>query len=258
MQETTSPDFVTALARGMEVLSCFDNEHRRMTLSQVAERVQLSRGTARRFLLTLESLGFLESDGKQFFMTSRVLRFANAYLSSFGLVDEAKAVLRRLTEEVLESASMCVLDGGMITYIARAHPPSRLASGVPLHIGSQLPAHCASMGRVLLSAMDDEALKQWLRSYPLTQVTERTVTDPTRWLSEIASVRKNGYAIVDGEMEVGLRSLAVPVRDRTGRIIAAVNVATLTGRTSLKELQTTFLPALRRTANEIAQLMEHR
>ncbi|MCP4559094.1 MAG: helix-turn-helix domain-containing protein [Bosea sp.] len=258
MQDSSSPDFVTALARGIDVLGCFDGDHRRMNLSQVAERVGLSRGTTRRFLLTLESLGLLESDGKLFWMTSKVLRFANAYLSAFGLGDAAKAVLRRLAEDVLESASMSVLDGGVITYVARADPPRRLASAVGLHIGSQLPAHCASMGRVLLAAMDDEALQDWLRRHPLEPVTERTLTDPVAWRAEIAQIRQNGYAILDGEMETGVRSLAVPVRDRTGRTIAAVNVATLTGRTSLAELRKTFLPALRRTAEEIAHLMEHR
>lgn len=258
MTDTPPADFVTAVARGMDVLACFDAHHSRMTLSQVAARVGLSRGTSRRFLLTFERLGFLESDGKQFWMTAKVLGLAGAYLSSFGIGDAAKSVLRKLTDEVLESVSMSVLDGGMITYVARADPPRRLASAVGLHIGSQLPAHCASMGRVLLGALDEAALTDWLRRFPLAQVTERTITDPAAWRAEIAEVRANGYAIIDGEMEMGVRSLAVPVRDRSGRVIAAVNIATLTGRTPIAELRKTFLPALRRTAEELSTLMEQR
>jgi IclR family transcriptional regulator, pca regulon regulatory protein len=258
VNDQRSPEFVSAVARALEVLGCFDAEHRRMTLTQVAQRTGLTRGTSRRFLLTLETLRFLESDGKQFWLTPKVLTLANAYLTSFGVGEAAKAVLKRLTEVVQESASMAVLEGGQITYIARADAPRRFATALRLTIGSQLPAHCSSMGRALLASFDERQLKAWLAEHPLTALTERTITDPVIWQTKIAEVRRDGFAIVDSEMELGLRSMAVPVFDRTGRAVAAVNVATLTGRTPLEELHTVVLPALKKAASDIAPLLEHR
>jgi IclR family pca regulon transcriptional regulator len=250
-------DFVTALARGLDVLGCFDAEHRRMTLTQVAARTGLTRGTSRRFLLTLEKLGYLASDGKQFWLTTKVLVLANAYLTSFGIGEPAKAILKRVAQEVGESSSMAVLEGSQVVYVGRADAPRSFATALNLSIGSRIPAHCSSLGRVLLAALDKPVLDEWLARNPLTPITDRTVTDPARLRAILSEVRQQGYAIVTGEMEIGLRSISVPVVSRDGRTIAAINAATLTARTSLDELRKHFLPVMRQAAAEIARLLEH-
>ena len=250
-------DFVTALARGLDVLSCFDSDHRRMTLTQVAGRTGLTRGTSRRFLLTLEKLGYLTSDGKQFWLTTKVLVLANSYLTSFGLGEPAKAILKRLAHEVGESSSMAVLEGSQIVYVGRADAPRSFATALNLSIGSRIPAHSSSLGRVLLASLERPVLEDWLAHNPLFAITDRTITDPDKWLAMISEVRQQGYAIVNSEMEIGLRSIAVPVVNRDGRTIAALNVATLSARTSLEELRKTFLPVMRVAAAEIARVLEH-
>jgi IclR family pca regulon transcriptional regulator len=250
-------DFVTALARGLDVLSCFNADHRRMTLTQVAARTGLTRGTSRRFLLTLEKLGYLTSDGKQFSLTTKVLVLANAYLTSFGLGEPAKQILKRVAQEVGESCSMAVLEGSQIVYVGRADAPRSFATALNLSIGSRIPAHASSLGRVLLAGLDKAELDDWLARNPLFSITERTITDPAKWLAAISEVRQQGYAIINGEMEIGLRSICVPVVNRDGRTIAALNVATLTARTSLEELRKNFLPVMRIAAAEIARVLEH-
>jgi len=252
----SSPEFVTAVARGLDVLGCFDAEHRRMTLSNVAELTGLTRGTARRFLLTLQSLGYLDSDGKMFWMTPRIMTLAHGFISSLGLDHAVKDIIQRHARDMGESVSIAVLDDGQITYVARADAPRRFASATALNVGSQLPAHCASMGRVLLAALSDDDLDEWLARHPLKPLTERTITDPAKWREAINKVRHDGYAIIDGEMEIGLRSMAVPIVGRSGKTLAALNVATLTGRTSMGDLVERFLPILRAASREAAAMMD--
>jgi len=251
-----SVDFVTALARGLEVITCFDAGFRRMTLSEVATRTGLSRGTARRFLLTLEKLGYAATDGKLFWLTPKVLRLGNAYLASFDLGDAVRGILRRVAERVGDSCSMAVFENGYAAYVARAEAPRPFATALSLNVGSYLPAYCSSLGRVLLAGLSDAEIDSWLSRQSLEQVTEKTITDPARLRAAILDVRRQGYAIVNGEMELGLRSLGVPVVDRHGRVIAALNTATLTARTSLDQLRRVSLPALREAAVELAQIME--
>ena len=253
-----SLDFVTALARGLEVITCFGAGFSRMTLTEVAARTGLSRGTARRFLLTLEKLGYAASDGKLFWLTPKVLALGNAYLASFDLGDAVRGILRRVAERVGDSCSMAVFENGYAAYVARVEAPRAFATTLNLNVGSYLPAYCSSLGRVLLAGLSDADIDSWLARQSLEPVTEKTITDPAELRAAILQVRKQGYAIINGEMELGLRSLAVPVMDRQGRVIAALNTATLTARTSLDQLRRVSLPALREAAVELAQMMEGR
>jgi IclR family pca regulon transcriptional regulator len=252
----SAPEFVSSLARGLSILACFDTEHRQMTPSEVAARAGLTRGTSRRFLLTLKALGYLDSNGKQFWMTPKILVLANSYLTSFGLGEPAKAILKRVAQDVGDSSSLAVLENDQVVYIGRADAPRSFATKLNLNIGFRMPAHCSSLGRVLLAALDKSALDGWLARNPLTAITSRTITSPAKFRAALNEVRQNGYAIVNGEMEIGLRSISVPVINRHGKTIAALNVATLTARTSLEELRKDFLPIMRAAAAEIAQVLE--
>lgn len=242
-------EFVTALERGLVVLLALCQGPERMTLTQVAEAVGLTRGTARRFLLTLQTLHYVDGDGKYFWPTPKVLQFSNAYLASNSLAEAARPVIRRLTETLGESSSMATLDGSDVVYIARVETHRIFSSG--LDVGSRLPAFCSSLGRVLLSGMSDAELDAFLASAPMAAMTPRTITDPKRLAARIREIRKAGYAVIDGEVELGVRSIAVPVLDRSGRIIAALNVGTSAARASLDTMKKTFLPALRGAAAEI-------
>src|ERR1700761_3741144 len=171
-------DFVTALVRGLEVLTAFEAGRRKMTLTQVASLTGLLRGTARRLLLTLQSTGYVASDGKLFWLTPRVLLLAKAYLTSDGLAEIARPVVRWVTEETDESCSVAVLDGPDIVYIARVETRRIFSTG--LEPGTRLPAHCASLGHVLLASLEPAQLDRWIKDYTLTPRTPRTITDPDR------------------------------------------------------------------------------
>lgn len=209
-------EYVQSLARGLEVLRAFDAEHADLTLSEVAELTGLTRATARRFLLTLVGLGYLRSDGKRFALTARVLDLGYRYLSTLSLPQRAQPHLEHLSRTVGESTSASVLDGTDIVYVARV-PVARIMA-VTIGIGTRFPATATSMGRVMLA--DGHALPDVLPSF-----TDRTITDREVLEAELTRVREQGWALVDGELESGLRSLAAPLHDRSGAVVAAINVA---------------------------------
>ncbi|MDX3969190.1 MAG: IclR family transcriptional regulator C-terminal domain-containing protein [Bradyrhizobium sp.] len=251
--EKRGPEFVAALARGLNVLTAFGRSPRRMTLSQVAEATDLSRGTARRFLLTLQELNFVGSDGKLFWLTPKVLQFSGAYLSTFGLTEAGRTAIRSLTEKIGESSSMAVLDGHDVVYVARVETRRIFSSG--LEVGSRLPAFCSSLGRVLLAGLSDEELDYWLAEDRFTPQSPRTITDPTKVRQKVQEARRLQYAIIDGEMEVGVRSIAVPICDRAGHTIAALNIGTSAARASLDHMRKVLLPALRQAASEVERTL---
>lgn len=252
-EEKRSPEFVTALERGLNVLTTFGRAPRRMTLSQVAEAANLSRGTARRFLLTLQSLNFVSSDGKLFWLTPKVLQFSNAYLATFGITEVGRSVIRGLTEKMDESSSMAVLDGQEVVYVARIETRRIFSSG--LEVGSRLPAYCSSLGRVLLAGLTDDELDRRLTGRVFEPQSPRSIVDPAKIRQKVIEVRRQQYAIIDGEVEVGVRSIAVPIHDRTGHTIAALNIGTSAARASLDHMRKVFLPALRDAAREIEKTM---
>lgn len=248
MSAAAPEGYVQSLARGLAVIGAFDAEHSRMTLSEVARRTGLSRAAARRFLLTLEHLGYVRSDGRDFALTPQVMRLGFAYLSSQTLPDIAQPHLQELSERLQESTSVAVLDGDEIMYVARR--ATRRIMNVAIRVGTRFPAYATSMGRVLLSGLSDAALEEYLTRVPLTRITPTTVVDPTQVRAAILAVREQGYAVVDQELELGLRSLAVPIRDANAGIVAAANVSTSvlgSDGTTIEQ----FLEPLRATAAAI-------
>jgi IclR family transcriptional regulator, pca regulon regulatory protein len=243
------PHFVQSLERGLAVIRSFDAAAPELTLSEVARSAGLTRAAARRFLLTLVDLGYVRTDGRLFALSPRVLELGYAYLSSLSLPEVAEPHLERLVSEVHESSSVSVLDGGDVVYVARV-PTSRIMT-VAINVGTRFPAYATSMGRVLLAGLPDDELDDYLARATLTRLTPRTATSATALRAEIERVRAQGWALVDQELEVGLRAVAAPIRDRTGRVVAAVNVSAHASRTSLDTMRRDLLPPLLAAAARI-------
>jgi IclR family pca regulon transcriptional regulator len=241
--------FVQSLERGLAVIRAFDAQRPELTLSEVARLCDLTRAAARRFLLTLTDLGYVRTDGRLFRLTPRVLELGYAYLSSLSLPEVAAPHLERLVEEVHESSSMCVLDRDDVVYVARV-PTARIMT-VAINVGTRFPAYATSMGRVLLAALPPPALAEYLGRVELRRLAPRTVATADALGAELARVREQGYAIVDQELEEGLRSVAAPVRDRTGVVVAAINVSVTATRTSLDKIRTDLVPPLVAAASRI-------
>lgn len=252
----SSGDFVQSLARGLAVIRAFDAEHPELTLSEVARRADITRAAAGRFLRTLDQLGYVRAStgsptgvGTRFALTPRVLELGFSYLSALSIPEIVQPHLERLSHEVGESVSAAVLDAPDIVYVARV--PTRRIMSVRITIGTRFPAYATSMGRVLLAGMPDAALDDVLAASDIRPLTERTVTGAANLRREIEQVRAQGWAVVDGELEAGLRSVAVPVRDRRGDVVAAVNVSTSATRDSVEHIVDEYLPLLQRTAQAI-------
>jgi IclR family pca regulon transcriptional regulator len=241
--------FVQSLERGLAVIRAFDARRPELTLSEVARHCDLTRAAARRFLLTLADLGYVRTDGRMFRLTPRVLELGYAYLSSLSLPEVAAPHLERLVEEVHESSSMSVLDGDDIVYVARV-PMARIMT-VAINVGTRFPAYATSMGRVLLAALPGNALEEYLGRITLQRLAPRTTTAPEALRSELSRVRAQGFAIVDQELEGGLRAVAAPVRDRAGTTVAAINVSSHASRTSMEKIRREFVPKLRAAAARI-------
>jgi IclR family pca regulon transcriptional regulator len=246
--------YVQSFARGLAVIRSFDAQAPQQTLTEVAQRTGLTRAGARRILLTLEGLGYVTSQGRQFSLTPKILDLGFAYLSSLPLWNLAEPVMERLVEEVKESCSAAVLDGADIVYVLRI--PTHKIMSINLGIGSRLPAACTSMGRTLLAELDAAALDALLARHPLVAHTAHTLTDPARWQAELARVRRQGWCLVDQELEEGLVSLSVPIRDRAGRAIAAMNISGQAARTSAQQMTEQFLPRLQEAAARISQMLQ--
>jgi IclR family transcriptional regulator, pca regulon regulatory protein len=243
------PDFVQSLERGLSVIRAFDHEHPELTLSEVAAVTGVTRAVARRFLLTLASLGYVRSDGRFFSLTAKVLELGYAYLSSLSLPEVAEPHLEALVSEVNESSSVSVLDGHDVVYVARV-PVSRIMT-VSISVGTRFPAYATSMGRVLLAGMASPELDAYLSGVRLEPLTARTVSSVTALRGEIARVRSQGWALVNQELEEGLRALAVPIRDRSGTVVAALNVSAHASRTSLEAMRRDLLPPLLKAAARV-------
>ncbi len=249
MTEPASEDFVQSLARGLAVISAFDEAHSEMTLSEVARRAEVSAAAARRFLRTLETLGYVRSDGRTFRLTPKVLELGYGYLSALSLPEIMQPHLRELSTELAESVSAGVLDGDDVVYVARI--PTRRIMSVSITIGTRFPAVATSMGRVLLADLPESDLEERLRAAPRERFTSATLTDVDDLVAEIERLRERGWSIVDGELEEGLRSMAVPVRGRDGAVVAALNVSTSVGRHTLETIERDFVPRARATAAAI-------
>ncbi|MBU6243949.1 MAG: IclR family transcriptional regulator [Actinomycetales bacterium] len=251
MSQERPAEFVQSLERGLAVIRAFSAENPRQTLSEVARHTDMTRATARRFLLTLQALGYVSTDGKTFALRPSVLQLGYAYLSSFSVAEVAQDHLEALADELHESCSASVLDGEDVVYVARSSTNRIMTIG--LSVGARLPAYCTSMGRVLLAGLDEPELDHYLQTADLQARTDRTITDRGRLRAEIDVVRTQGWCLIDQELEDGVRSVAAPVHDGSGRVVAAINTSAHAARVTLDTLRTVFLPALRTCGQRIDQ-----
>jgi IclR family pca regulon transcriptional regulator len=246
----TGPDFVEALARGLDVLACFDDRHPRMSLTEIAEATGLARPTARRLLLTLAELGFVRLDEGRFTLTPKVLTLGMAYIGSLGLWEVARPHLEALVAQTGESSSMAQLDGADIVYVARVSVPKIITLRVV--IGTRFPALQTSQGKVLLAALDQDALAATLAEPSRSGLPPVPAPDRKAVDQELRTVRARGWALADEELAPGIRSVAVPVRDGCGEVRAAMNVTVHAAETSRATLIDEHLPRLIRAASEVS------
>jgi IclR family pca regulon transcriptional regulator len=253
-EEAAVPDknFVASLQKGLDVLTCFGRQHSRVTVSEVARITQSSPASARRSLLTLQALGYLDSDGKRYWMLPKALLVAHAYLSSRPMPSMAQPLLDALSERTRESASLGMLLDDDAIIIARS--TARRSLSIGLGIGSRLPAYCAALGRVLLAGLPPDEAERRVRAMQRPSLTARTVTDAREVIALVDRCREEGHASSDGELELGVRSMAVPVFDRSGNVMAAMSIAVRAERMTLAEVRDTFLPALRKGSGSLARL----
>ena len=246
-------DFVLSLARGLRVLEAFEGSTDGLSAAEVSRFSGLSRAAVRRILITLERLGYAESDGRVYRLRSRVMRLGFSYLSSSSLATLAQPILQHVIELVHESSSVGVLEDDQIVYVARAS--AKRVMSVGLSVGSRLPPYCTSMGRVLLSGLSEEGLAAYLNRTDLLAVTPKTIVDKSLLADVIRQVRVEGYAINDEELELGHRSIAVPVKNRKGEMVAGMNIGLHAARSSVPEMVHRLLPILREHAQMLGQLL---
>lgn len=246
-------DYVTSLARGLEVIRAFNRSKSRMTLSEVAERTAMTRAAVRRFLLTLVREGYAETDGKYFRLRPKVLELGFSLLSSMDITEIMQPVVDELAQRLQESVFVAVLDGDAVRYVARATTQRVVSIGI--NLGSRAPAHAVSTGRVLLAGLPEDKLNEYLDNATLEKITPHTVTSKVQLASLIEETRRQGWAIVDQELEVGLRSISAPIKNRSGEIVAALNVCCPSVRLTTKEMQAQVLPELLDAASRISLMM---
>lgn len=250
MRET---DFVSGFARGLRVIEAFSEATRRLSISEVAKSTGLDRAAARRCLLTLSELGYADYDGKFFVLTPRILRLGHAYLAATPLPRIVQPFLEKLSAATGESASASVLDGTDILYIARAS--LKRVMSINLSPGTRLPAYCSSMGRVLLAGMNPNAARDLLQRSDLRPNTPHTLYEIAPLMDEIARVASQGYAVIDQELEIGLRSIGVPLINNRGETVAAINIGAQAARVSVAEMVEMYLPLMRSTREELRPLL---
>ncbi|HEY2605124.1 MAG TPA: IclR family transcriptional regulator C-terminal domain-containing protein [Paraburkholderia sp.] len=241
-----SKEGMAGLAKGLAIIEAFGASTTRMTVSDAAHLADLSRPAARRCLLTLVDLGYLAHDGKFFTPLPRMLRLGSAYLSTSSLTQIAQPLLTNARDELQESVSLAVMDEGYSVFIARAEAIRIVSTGVKL--GGRLPAYCSATGRVLLSGLTEEEIRRHLESVPMKRLTDRTLANTGAVLQAIRRAADDGYAISNEELEIGMSAMAVPVRNRSGEIEAALSVSVFSGRVSVATLQEKFLPVLKAIA----------
>jgi IclR family transcriptional regulator, pca regulon regulatory protein len=247
------PNFMASLARGLEVIRTFSEFRRNLTISQVSQATGIPRAAARRCLYTLKVLGYVDEVDRRFTLRPQVLTLGHAYLSSTPLAVVAQPYLDEVSRKVQESCSAAILDGDDIVYICRS-AEKRILS-ISLLVGTRLPAYCTALGQVLLAHLPPEQLEAYLARVKLVGRTDNTITSVAKLRKVIGQVQKADAALLDQELEVGLRSIAVPVRDSRGTVVAAINVGTHSSRFTLVELESRCLPLLRQCAAELTRML---
>ncbi len=249
-QQLPSGEFIQSLARGLAVIRAFSDERDMLTLANVARTAGLSRASARRSLLTLETLGYVGSREGRFYLRPRVLDLGYAFLSSSSAVDITQENLRQLSDRLHESCSACEYDNGDVVYVARAAVDSVMP--IRVGIGRRLPAFCTSTGTVLLSAFSEEDLADFFERYPREKHSPMTITDEGEIRARLAEIRERGWSLNDQELELGGRSVAAPIVSPTGEYLSAVNVTVSTSRVSVEQLIAEYLPPLLETTKQIS------
>ncbi|MFZ6776261.1 IclR family transcriptional regulator domain-containing protein [Undibacterium sp. Ji83W] len=249
----TDPSFMTSLARGLAVVRAFSDSRKPQTIANISQKTGIPRAAVRRCLHTLRELGYVDAELNNFSLRPKVLTLGYSYLSSTPLTVSAQPYLNNISRSLNESSSLAVLDDDEVLYVARA-ATSRVMS-VALNTGSRLPAYCTSLGRVMLAHLSPDELDKYLGRTRLRPMTENTIVNQKRLREVLVGVRQAGYAINDEELELGLRSIAVPVRGASGTVLAALNVGAQASRVSVKQLENEFLPVLLRGAQELSILL---
>ena len=248
-QTSDDKEFMATLAKGLAVLGCFGKQHPTMTLSQAAAAANLSRATARRILRTLAELGYVKQQGRDFALSPNILKLGFAYLATQSWIDHAQPLLKELSERLHESTSAAILEGSEIVYVVRVQ--TRRIMSASITVGSRLPAFHTALGRVLIGYLDEAEIWRRLKSLRIEAYTPSTITDLQALFDRVRDDREQGFAIVDEELERGLRALAVPVLDRSGQAIGAINLSTHSARTTRNEMRDHFLPALKAVAEQV-------
>jgi IclR family pca regulon transcriptional regulator len=246
-------EFVQGLERGFAVIKAFGPRTPALTVSEVAERTGLTRAVARRYLFTLRALGYVLNEGSRFSLTPRILELGFAYLATLSVADIAQPFMAHVVDKLRESCSLGVLDGHDVVYVARVNANRIMTTN--LTVGSRLPAHATSMGKVLLAFMPPAQLEEYLATAHLNPLTDRTIRDPQKLRAALEKVRRTGWATNDQESEIGVRTVAVPIIDRAGHAVAAMNLAGHASRVSMRELRNNHLPVLLEAAHQISRAL---
>lgn len=242
-------DIIEGLVTGLNVITAFNDENARLTPTVLAERIGISRSAARRYLLTLVHSGMAATDGREFWLTPKVLTLGRSYLDSARLPRAIVPYLQRLTAQVQESTNYSVLDGDDVVYVSRVNAPRHLTPG--FEPGTRLPAYTSTAGRVLLAAQSDEALQAYLARVQLVPYTHMTLIDKGTLLRELMAIRDQGFGVTENQYEMGMRGISVPVKTRRGILIGALSVSTMIASGSKAEATARCLPALQATANTL-------
>lgn len=248
-----NPDFVLSLARGLRVIEAFDGRLQGLSIADISRATELSRAAVRRLLITLELLGYIEATGRKYRLRHRVLHLGMSYLSSNSLATVSQAAVQKITEELDESSSVCVLDGDEVLCVAAA--VRRGLMSLDVATGSRLPIHCTAAGRVLLAALAEEQLLARLKPIEPKALTAKTIVSRESLAADIRRVREQGFSIIDEELEAGVRAIAVPIASKEGHVVVSLGVGAIASRVSLDDLRSRFLPMLRDQARALGQLV---
>ena len=244
-------DMIDGLRKGLEVICAFEDGTPKLTQSELAQRLDLSRAAARRYLITLTALGYMATDGKAFWLTPKVMRLGQSYVASSRLPRTVLPTLQKLTEAVGESTNVCVLEGFEAVYISRVNAAKLLSTGI--EPGTRLPAHTLAGGRLILSFLPEPELDLWLKSVKLIAYTPLTVIDKAQLKREILKIRKQGFGLAESQLEVGLRGVSVPLLDGPGRVVGALSVSMSTAAVTPTAAIKRFVPAMREAAEQLRE-----
>jgi IclR family pca regulon transcriptional regulator len=246
-----NPDFVLSLARGLRIIESFEGHAQGLSVAEISRHTGLSRAAIRRVLITLELLGYVEAAGRVYCLKHRVLRLGLSYLSSSSLFAMAQSTVQTIAEEVDESSTLCVLDNDEVFCVAGVVRTRIMRPGFTT--GARLPAYCSALGRVLLAGLPENEFMDYVDRVERKPLTRKTIVGRREFIEEVQRVRSTGFSVIDDELELGVRAIAVPVLSSQARVVAALSIGTQSSRISVREMQTRFLPLLQEHARLVGQ-----